>query len=263
MALNAAQIAKRAGKITASRVACLMTGDAEKIMRLYREFIGEELPEDLNHIWPVRLGECTEQLQLDWYEQKARQSISRRGDVVNHAFLDWAACTLDGWIDALECPIEVKHVGGREPLEVIFERYAPQLQWQMECTGADHCALSVIMGASEPVIEFVERDKTYIREMISRGTQFMAHVKMRQPPVELEPVPAPIDASKIYDMTGHNQWGSSAVAWLENRVAADVCADAAKVLKSLMPPDGKKAHGAGVQITRDKAGRLSLREATS
>jgi len=261
--LTAAQIARRNGKITGSRIACLMQGDRDKIMRMYREFIGEEMPEDLSHIWPVRLGECTEQLSLDWYEQKARQSISRRGDVVNHAFLDWAACTLDGWIDALECPIEVKHVGGREPLEVIFERYAPQLQWQMECTGADHCALSVIMGASEPVIEFVERDKTYIREMISRGTQFMAHVKMRQPPVELEPVPAPIDASKIYDMTGHNQWGSSAVAWLENRVAADVCADAAKVLKSLMPPDGKKAHGAGVQITRDKAGRLSLREATS
>jgi hypothetical protein len=39
-----------------------------------------------------------------------------------------------------------------------------------------------------------------------------------------------------------------------------MCADAAKVLKSLVPPDARKAFGYDVQITRDRAGRLSLRE---
>ena len=84
-----------------------MTGDADKIMRLYREMIGEELPEDLSHVWPVRLGEATEQLQLDWYDMKGGVVI-RRGEVVTHPKLAWAAATLDGWDQDLGCPIECK-----------------------------------------------------------------------------------------------------------------------------------------------------------
>ena len=258
--LNAAQIARRAGKITGSRIACLMQGDRDKIMRMYREFIGEEMPEDLSHIWPVRLGECTEQLSLDWYEQKHRQAISRRGDFVQHPFLDWAGVTLDGWIDQLQCVIEAKHCGGREPMEVLIERYQPQCQWSMEVTGADVCALSVILGANEPVVEFLERDANYASEMRRRGEQFIAAVKLRHPPVELDPVPAPADASVVYDMGQSNSWGSSATVWLESREAARANEDAAKVLKSLVPPDARKCHGFGVQITRNKVGHLSLRE---
>ena len=97
MSLSAAQIEARKGKLTASRIACLMTGDAPAIMRLYREMIGEELPEDLSHIWPVRLGEATEQLNLDWYEEGGGSPVTRRGEVVGHPKHLWAAATLDGW----------------------------------------------------------------------------------------------------------------------------------------------------------------------
>src|SRR5262245_28552958 len=118
MALNATQLAQRAGKLTASRVACLMRGDAEAIHRLWREMIGEELPEDLSHIWAVRLGEATEQLQLDWFQEQSGMSVTRRGEVVIHPRHTWAAATLDGWIEAPEpYPIEAKHCGGREPTE--------------------------------------------------------------------------------------------------------------------------------------------------
>lgn len=258
--LTAAQIARRAGKITGSRIACLMQGDADKIMRMYREFIGEELPEDLDGSWPVALGGHTESLNLDWYERKQRQAISRRGDFVQHPFLEWAGVTLDGWIDQLQCVIEAKHCGGREPMEVLIERYQPQCQWSMEVTGADVCALSVIMGANEPAVEFLERDVGYASEMRRRGAQFIAAVRLRQPPVDLDPVPAPADASKVYDMEGSNSWTSSAVAWLESRDAARAHDDAAKVLKSLVPADARKCHGHGVQISRSKVGHLSLRE---
>lgn len=99
MALTAEQIAARAGKLTASRISALMTGDAEKILRLYREMIGEEIEEDLSGVWPVRLGEATEQLQLDWYQQKHRVPVTRRGEVVISPEHDWAACTLDGFVE--------------------------------------------------------------------------------------------------------------------------------------------------------------------
>lgn len=259
MTLTPAQIAARTGKLTASRIACLMTGDAVAIMRLYREMIGEEVSEDLSHVWPVRLGEVTEQLQLDWYEMQGAP-VLRRGEVIVHARHTWAAATLDGWDGVLRCPIECKHVGGREPLEVIVERYQPQMQWQMECTGATQCALSVIMGANAPIVEYIERDAEYAAEMVRRGAQFIDCVKARRDPVALPPVAAPVDASKVYDMTGHNQWADAAVRWLENIAPAGVAKDAEKILKSLVPADAKKCTGYDVQITRDRAGRLSLRE---
>ena len=261
MSLTAEQIAARKGKLTASRVACLMTGDAEKIMRLYREMIGEEVPEDLSHVWPVRLGEATEQLQLDWYEEHG-SAVSRRGEVVIHPKYTWAAATLDGWDDALLCPIEVKNVGGREPLEVLIDRYQPQTQWQMECTSATQCAFSVIMGANAPVVEYIERAADYAAEMVKRGQQLMALVAKRVPPVALDPVAPPADATKIYDMQGNNTWAAAGADWATTREAKAKNTEAEKILKAMVPDDAKKCFGHGIQITRDRANRMSLREAT-
>src|SRR5258706_13697483 len=108
-----------------------MKGDAEAIMRLYREMIGEEPEVDFSDVWPIRLGACTEQLQLDWYEAKGAW-VTRRGEVVTHPKYDWAACTLDGWIECIGWPIEAKHVGGRQTLEVVIDRHAPPMQRALE-----------------------------------------------------------------------------------------------------------------------------------
>jgi predicted phage-related endonuclease len=262
--LSTEQIKARRGKLTASRIACLMHGDAEKIIQLWLEMTDDPsfIPEDLSRVWPVQLGACTEVLNLDWYQLKNNAAVTRRGEVVFHPIHDWAAATIDGWIEDLSCPIEAKHVGGREPLEVIIERYWPQMGWQMEVTGANQCALSVIMGANEPIIEFIPRDDEYIAEMIARGEQFMVHVRDRTPPVVLDAVPAPIDASQVYDMDADNVWGDQAAVWLDTRSAATENKDAEKILKSRVPEDAKKCVGHNVQITRDRVGRLSLREAT-
>ena len=260
--LSPEQIEKRRNKLTGSRISVLMTGDAEGIMRLYREMIGEEQPEDLSNVWPVQLGIATEQLNLDWMEQKNRVAITRRGEVVTHPLISWAAVTLDGWHEQLKCPVEAKHVGGREPFEVIADRYAPQLQWQMEVTGATQCALSVIMGANEPVVEFIDRDDDYIAEMIKRGKRFMVCVAARLPPVTLPPIAAPVPHDKMreVDMSGDDTWKHSADVWLQCSGAAKSAKDAEKILKEKVDDDVRKAFGCGIRVTRDKAGRLSLRE---
>jgi YqaJ-like viral recombinase domain len=262
MALSATQRAARTGKLTASRIACLMTGEAEKIDRLYREMIGDEVEEDLSQVWAVRLGEATEALNLEWFERKRAAPLSRVGEVIAHPLLPWAACTIDAWSDELQCPVECKHVGGREPLEVVIARYQPQCQWQMECTGAEQCALSIIVGASEPVVEFIDRDPVYAAEMIARGAAFILCVETRRPPVPIRPAAPPIDANRTYDMTGIETWQRFAASWLQTAGAMETAKEAEKVLKSLVPADAKLAHGAGVRITRDRAGRLSLRAAS-
>jgi hypothetical protein len=158
--------------------------------------------------------------------------------------------------------IEAKHCGGREPLEVIIDRYQPQCQWIMFCTGTSQIALSIIMGANEPIVEFIPRDDDYIAEMIHRGAQFMECVQKRIVPVHLAPIPPPIDASKVYDMTDNEIWQRNAQQWLQVKGAAETAKETEKTLKSIVPEDAKKCIGYGVQITRDRAGRLYLRELT-
>jgi YqaJ-like viral recombinase domain len=259
--LSPAQIEIRKGKLTASRMSPLMTGDAPAILQLYREMIGEAEEQDLSQVWAVQLGAATETLNCDWYEMR-HNPLSRRGEVVMHPRFDWAAATLDAWDATLCCPIEAKHVGGREPIEIIVDRYQPQMQWLMECTTANQCGLSVIFGANPPIVEYIERDAGYAAEMVHRGAQFMDCVARRIVPVHLAPIAAPVIASKTYEMSGDNRWANAAATWLMTKAAARAHAEAEKDLKEIVPPDAKKCTGYGVVITRDRAGRLSLREIT-
>jgi hypothetical protein len=130
----------------------------------------------------------------------------------------------------------------------------------MECTGATQAAISIIAGASEPVIEFLDFDKAYASEMIMRGRQFMDFVERREPPVVLPAVPPPIDANKILDMSENEEWRIAAGRWKQTVGAVEIAKGAEKILKALVPADAKKCFGHAVQITRDRANRLSLRE---
>lgn len=261
MALNAAQVAARTGRLGSSDMGKLMTGDAIAIHDLWLEKTLQKIPDDLEWVWAVQRGVATEPFNIRFFEHDFNMTVSRQGDVVSHWRYDWACCTLDGWINELRCPIECKDVGGREPMEVIEERYQPQMQWQMEITGASQCALSVTIGGAHPVVEFYQRNANYAAEMVKRGAMFIQHVRNMTPPVELPAVPAPIDAKAIYDMTGNNEWANQAGIWTELRDSAEAYDDAAKILKSLVPADAKKCVGHGVQITRNRVGHLSLREA--
>lgn len=185
MALTQQQLAQREGKLTASAVGALMSGNPEKIRDLWRELIGDPdfVRPDLSHIWPVRLGSHTESLNLDWYEERAKYPVSRRGEVVVHPKFDWAACTLDGWDSAYSVPIECKHVGGREPLSKVLARYHPQFHWQMIVTGTKECRASIIEGAKEPRIEAIPFDPAYAAELWARAEWFMQHVNNLTCPV--------------------------------------------------------------------------------
>jgi hypothetical protein len=97
--LSPEQITARKNKLTASRVACLMTADEPKILRLYQEMIGEAEEEDLSDVWPVQLGSATEEVNLRWFERKHNTTVTKRGEFIVHPELTWAGCTLDGWVE--------------------------------------------------------------------------------------------------------------------------------------------------------------------
>jgi len=260
MALTAAQLKARDGRLTASRVGCLMTGDATKILTLWREMVGDAEPEDLSGIWPVRLGEDTEALNLEWYERRTGRTLMRRGEVVVCPGADWAACTLDGWDAAEPGPVDAKHVGGFEDRRTVVDRYVPQMMWQMICTGAKWSALSIIEGAREPAIEPVLYDAIYAGTLMNRAERFMECVWSLTPPVDFAPTPAPAKPEKVYDMTGSNAWAEHAGLWLENRMAAKAFDGAAKEIKALVAPDASRAYGHGISVSRSKAGALTIKQ---
>ena len=59
-----------------------------------------------------------------------------------------------------------------------------------------------------------------------------------------------------------NAWSAAAADWLGTREAKAKNTEAEKILKAMVPADAKKCHGHAIAITRDRAGRLSLREAS-
>jgi hypothetical protein len=253
----------RSGKLTASKVACLMDGNKERIHELWRQMIGDPQYEEpnLDEVWAVQLGNATERLSLDWYE-RLHNPVSRRGEVVVHPDFAWAAATLDGFDVSLPAPIEAKHVSGFEKYETVLGRYMPQMHWQMGCTSTKKCVFSVIQGARQPFVEIVEYDADYGRELIARAQRFMECVWAMVPPVELDPVDYQKPSALVdYDMHGNNYWAAYAKDWLQHKDAAKLFKNAETELKELVPHDARSCIGYGVQIKRDRALRLSVRAA--
>lgn len=257
--LTAEQKALREGKLTASMVGRIMSGNLTEMTELWEIMVGLREEEDLSGKWPVQLGLATEEVNLDWYARKTGHEVTRRGSFVA---VDWMGCTLDGWDSVLDRPVEAKHVGGHESEETVLARYQPQLHWTMLCTQRREIALSVISGAAEPVVDIVPFDVAYADQLMARAKHFMRYVDSLTPPVVQPPIKAPPLPVKIVDMMttkDANQWGSHAAVWLENIDASKKADTAERDLKGLVPIDAKEATGSGVIIKRDRAGRLSLR----
>lgn len=265
--MTAQQQKARDGKLTASRVSILMTGDDAKVLNLWRELVGDPafVPEDLSHIWAVQLGVATEELHLDWYERQTGRKLADRGKVVVAEKAQWASATLDGFDPELKAPVEAKHVNAFSQLPEVVARYMPQLHWQMICTGTKQSVLSVIIGAAEPQQKPVPFDEVYAAELWSRAVAFWKCVETLTPPVTLAPVTAPVPKEEWIevDMTGNNAWSNYAGDWVANRDAAKKHDTASKELKALLEKNVGFAYGHGIEIKRSKAGSLTIKEAKS
>lgn len=259
--LTPEQLKAREGKLTASRVGVLMNGSERDLYDLWRELLGDPdyQPANLDNIWPVALGSLTESLNLDWYQRKRGRDVTRRGEVAVHPEYPWAAATLDGWDSEDKCPIETKHVGGHEPLTTILVRYAPQFHWQMKVTGTRFLYASIIEGANEPIVERITLNHGFGEELWRRAEHMMECVASMKPPIKMPAVEAPVEPVVTYDKTGDNFWADRAQTWLTNVGAVKLAKTSEADLKLMVPADAIRVHGHGVEVRRDRAGRLSLR----
>lgn len=263
MALTAEQHAKRADKIGASFAPALMAGDADAIRREWQRLVGDPAHEekDLSDVWAVQFGSYVESFALDWEECKNGYKLTRRGEHVPHPKFSYLGCTLDAYRAHDSTVIDVKAPGAHRKLDDVISHYTPQMIVQRSCVGAEKASLLIVHGGAEPREYPIEIDPDYEKMVFHRLAWFWSFVERLVCPVEIPAIAAPVLAAKIYQMDDNADWKREAQRWQQALGAAQIVKEAEKNLKLMCPQDAVKCIGHGVVITRDRAGRLALREA--
>jgi len=254
------EFVRRSG-IGGSDANAILSGDEERIVRLWREKRGEVGAEDLSGVLPVMLGSWTEAFNRQWFERETGWQVGRVGASLVCGTHAWRRCTLDGFVKARAAVFEAKHVGAFHKSEEVLERYMPQLQHNMAVAGVDLAILSVIYGNHKWEIHEVASDWLYQQELLIAETRFWHCVVSGEVPIPapVPPPPKPVGTREMC-LEGNNMWASAAADWLECREAAKRHGNAATTLKALVEADVARAFGHGVEIRRSKAGALTIRE---
>jgi predicted phage-related endonuclease len=113
LGLSAEAIAARRHSIGGSDANTIMSGNADRLIQLWREKRGEAEPEDLSDNLAVQMGSYTEALNVAWFEKQTGFHVIARGTVVK-AEIDGLRMhhTLDGLV--AEEWMEDGEMNGRE-----------------------------------------------------------------------------------------------------------------------------------------------------
>jgi hypothetical protein len=99
MSLSPEQIERRKKYVGASDANIIMSGDAEKILNLFRIKRGEQEPEDLSRVLPVQMGSFTEPLNIRWFELESGKTVVDQGLEIFSDEFPWLMATLDGAVN--------------------------------------------------------------------------------------------------------------------------------------------------------------------
>ena len=239
----------------------IVSGDDDRVVRLWREKRGESPPEDLSGRLSVVLGSWTEDFNRQWYEKLSGNRVVDAGRALTCATYRWRKCTLDGVVGGSGAIFEAKHTNSFVKADEVLERYMPQLQHNMAVAGADRAVLSVIFGNAKYEMFEVAADWLYQLDLFKAEQAFWSAVLSGETPVAMEAPPAPRPvATRELSFEGNNAWASAAADWLENGKAAKTHASACKTLKELLDDDVLRAFGHGIEAKRSKAGAITIRE---
>ncbi len=239
----------------------LMSGDAERILRLWQLKRQEVPDEDLSDRLQVALGSWTEPFNRQWYQKLTGKMVIDAGRSITCKRHPWRRCLLDGIVEETNAVFEAKHTGAFVKSEEVLERYMPQLQHNMAVADCEMAVLSVIFGNHKYEIFEIAGDWLYQLELLEAEEEFWDCVQSGKVPVA-PPVPLPPKPLGIREvcLEGNNSWASAAVDWLAHREAAKCHAAASGTIKTLVEADVARAFGHGIEAKRSKSGALSIRE---
>lgn len=258
-----ARLARRSS-IGGSDAKIIMSGDQRAIERLWAEKRGEIESEDLSDVLLVQMGNVIEPLNQDWFEKDTGWIVTNEQDKVFHKEWDKAHATLDGLVRTainldpfamLECKFMFPF--GFD-LQKAIEKYFPQCQHNMMCSGLSKSYLSIITGAAQYYRAEIDADMFYQIELLEAEKKFWDAVESGKTPGTPEIVIPLEERVKIVDMTGNNEWADYAQTMISTKTAADKHEKAKKKIKDLFPADAKEASGYGVKISLSKDGKQMM-----
>lgn len=122
-------------------------------------------------------GSRLESQARDWYNQT--HGTNFKPLVCEHDDRAWQIASLDGWdgerILEIKCPTKEIDLG-----ELAIQ-YNPQIQHQMEVTGAKEAILLVYYESHQHIVNMA-RDETFIEEMVSAEKKFYESLLSFDPP---------------------------------------------------------------------------------
>jgi predicted phage-related endonuclease len=257
------QRARRANTLGGSDANIIMGGDQGKLLELWQEKTGQLERDGFDDDLHVVMGHWTEPLNRYWFEKKTGNRVAYPGRWVRNPEHSFMSATIDGvtYLDDKRALFEAKHVNAFSTLDEVAQRYMPQLHHNMACLGVQLAALSVIKGTSIYEWYRVEFDLDYFYALLDAETAFWTSIMSGVIPDAIAPPPPPKPVSEFrqVDMAGSNEWAILAERWTNTASFAKTFRAAEKGLKDKVEADVNHAWGYGVQVKRDKAGRLSVR----
>jgi hypothetical protein len=257
--------AARMKSIGGSDAKIIMSGDQAAIEQLWMEKRGEVLPEDLSEVILINLGNLTEPLNADLFEDETELLVTDEQKKVHYYAWDKAHTTLDGLVRKSEDtdPIAIAEFKFMFPFgfskEAAYEKYYPQVQHNMMVTDLPKAYLSILTGAAQHVIIEVEADLFYQLALLEAEKEFWHCVETgKTPGVPQIEIPL-IDRVKVIDMSTNNEWGDLAFTLLSTKPAVEKHEKAKKAIKRLFPADAKSAAGKGVTINLSKDGKQLIK----
>jgi len=265
-----AQLAKRRLSIGGSDANTIMSGDVDRLQKLWEEKLGRGKPEppSINML----MGTATEELNAAWYEHVTSDAVIDRqlspSTTIRVGDIEYIAhATLDGTCGNSTKVWEAKHTSGydfqtreKRSAETLASYYMPQLQHNMMVTGLGRAVLSLFFDNNRHEFVEVEADPFYQDMLADREAIFWQSVVNKSPPKGMAAINAKADivAERVVDMTGNNQWAEFADKWIANKQAASDFDSAVSGIKSLLDSDVAKATGHGLLVKRDKRGSVKI-----
>lgn len=258
MGLTPEQVRKRRHSIGGSDMNIIMSGDAEKISRLWKEKHGDVEAQDLSDVLPVQMGSFTEPFNVYWFQKQTGRAVTHKGAELVHPTIPYLTCTLDGLTDDGNTVFEAKHVSAFSKDEDIVARYMPQLHHNMAVCGVRNAVLSVFYGTLKWERYDVAYDTVYGAIVEDAAQRFWNSIQTNEAP-EIVSAKAPVDATRRVDMTGNNEWAYLAAEINQLAPYKRSYDQSVAGIKALVDPDVAEAFGHGIVMKRDKRGALRMK----
>jgi hypothetical protein len=286
--LSKEQREKRRTFIGGSDAKVIAGGDPDELLRLYLQKTGD-LPDKEDATWTRYMQQVVEVAALDWVEEfgccdargvkvLSRGKISKRGEQPTSTTWPYVGCTLDGWSQSLDCPLNVKRLSrwtgkkqGQTALEWSVAQYTVSTIHECIATDSLFGYLILVIDGQEPVAQRIDADPFWIEEYVDKCRAFWHCVETKTPPEGSAPIAAPrVEISQMRSINLLNPEDLAACNWapdaikLITKFADTEGAHKAHMasrdeIKRLLPEDVATLDYGRFHLTRSKSNAIAMR----